>query len=534
MKHRRTGAAVVAGPLLLAGCGVVAVATSAQGSRDASTPSPHDIVTTVQATSGSATGSVLGALAMRPRVHLPSRPNIVMITSDDAAVTDLRYMPRVRNLLVRQGTRLTDAIAPTPLCVPARASLVTGQYATNHGARTISGPHGGAKSLHERTALPVWLHRAGYRTWFTGKYLNGYGESGVGPRHVPPGWDQWRATVDPTTYNFMEPVVNINGHLKRFHAYSTDVIRKQSLAMLGSHPRSHRPFFLWVNYVAPHFGGPHYRGDPAQRFRGTRAALKTTVPAPRDRGRFAALHLPDLPNMFERDVSDKPKASPSHHDYGPHGRHAARLAFDRRIEALQDVDRSVGATIGQLRRMHQLQHTLVIFASDNGYVVGQNHYVGKLWAYNDILRIPMVIRGPGVPRGKVVHTAVTNPDIATTIARVARARPEVPQDGVNILPWLHAPTRERVVPIVAWPLHNGAVRPKYAGVRVGPWTYVRYRNGAEELYDRVRDPYELHNIAHRARFHPELEEMRALSTRYRHCAGSTCPKTFYRPSNLDR
>lgn len=136
------------------------------------------------------------------------------------------------------------------------------------------------------------------------------------------------------------------------------------------------------------------------------------------------------------------------------------------------------------------------------------------------------MRGPRIPRGRTVRTTVTNPDIATTILAIAGAKPLRPQDGVNILPWLNAPTQLRVVPIEGWPVKNGTRR-LYSGVRVGPWTYVRLRRGGEELYDRSTDPYELHSLVHVGRDHRVLQQLRRLTRRYQDCAGSSCPKAFY-------
>jgi arylsulfatase A-like enzyme len=267
----------------------------------------------------------------------------------------------------------------------------------------------------------------------------------------------------------------------------------------------------------------HQFPDPANQ-------LLTTSPAPPDRGRFAGIGLPRLPDMF-RTPYGVPKHSPTlARTWNRGGREALRISFQRRIEALQDVDRSVAATIRQLRAMRLLKRTVIIFASDNGYVVGEHNIAGKLWEYNNIDRIPMVIRGPGVPRGKVMRTIVTNPDVATTIAALARAHPTRAQDGVDFFPWLGAGYRVRVVPLIAWPVNDGRGRPaQFKGVRVGPWTYVRYHRGGEEMYDRTKDPYELYNLAVDPAYHAQLVELRKLTKRYVSCAGASCPKDFYAP-----
>jgi len=454
------------------------------------------------------------------------RPNILMITSDDLSAPDLRYMPHVRALIAKQGVTFADAIAPTPICVPARASLLSGQYAHNHGARTISGPHGGFQAFSESRTLPVALERAGYDTLFTGKYLNGYGEDGSA-RYVPPGWTDWRATTDPSTYLFFSPRINHNGHLRQYHRYTTYVMRDQANQMLRAPRRARRPWFMWVNYVAPHHGGPIEAGDPKRRFTGWAGELASTVPAPQDRHVYDDVPLPHRPDMFEVPTG-APKNSPSRgHHWTRTQKRALRLIYDQRIESVRAVDRAVASHIRLLRKTHQLGRTIIIFASDNGYATGEHNINGKLVQYNSILRIPVLMRGPRIPHDRTVRTAVTNPDLATTIMAIARAKPLRAQDGVNIMPWLRAPTQWRVIPIEGWRVTNGTHR-LYSGVRVGPWTYVRLRWGGEELYNRATDPYELHSLVHDRRYAGALRELRRLNRTYRNCRGRSCPKAFYR------
>ncbi len=185
-----------------------------------------------------------------PAFSLPvERPNVLMVTVDDLAVADMAYLPRVRRLLQKRGVTFADAQAPTPICVPARGSLLTGQYAHNHGALTISGPNGGYSAFDDRDTIATALQGAGYDTLFTGKYLNGYGRNGT-ELDVPAGWTDWRATIDPSSYRFFRPRMNINSRLVRSKGYTTDVMTRQARRMIGNE-RGVRPWFAWVNYVAP-------------------------------------------------------------------------------------------------------------------------------------------------------------------------------------------------------------------------------------------------------------------------------------------
>ena len=495
----------------------------------ASTPS----AAAVRASDALGTGAALlrtGTAAQHAGLAAATRrPNVLMITADDAAPGDLRFMPHTRELIADRGVTFTNGVAPTPICVPARASLLTGQYTHNHKAYTIEGKGGGFASFDSRNALPTWLHRAGYDTLFIGKYLNGYGDAGSGTaRHIESGWTQWRPTVGGSTYNFMHPTLNINGRLARYDQYNSNLFADQTVDLLARPSRKDKPWFMWVNYVAPHHGGSLDADDPQVRYpRNPASWVKTTKPAPRDANRFRSLRLPQDANMF-RSVR---RGWFNGASMSPLKRRNVREAYQQRIEALQSVDRGVARSVAALRRTGQLRNTVVMFTSDNGYLVGQHNRFGKLYSYNDSQRIPVVMSGPGVPVGKRVRTAVTNPDIAVTIAALAHAEPGRQVDGIDVMPLLRLGYRERVIPTEAYPVHGGT-RPIYTGIREGTWTYTRLRKSGplrEELYNRATDPSELHNLAGRPAFASQLKRFRALDAQYRDCAGDTCPKDLSVP-----
>jgi len=206
-----------------------------------------------------------------PAYSLPvRRPNVLVVTVDDLASIDMPYLPRVRRLMHKGGVAFADGLAPTPLCAPSRASLLSGQYAHNHGAMTITGPSGGYAAFADHDTVATALQGAGYDTLFTGKYINGYGKDGT-EHDVPQGWTDWRATVDPSTYKFFNPRMNINGTLERSQGYTTDVMTAHAQQMISAE-RGDRPWFAWVNFVAPHTGGPAGEGDPKRLYPDTRRA----------------------------------------------------------------------------------------------------------------------------------------------------------------------------------------------------------------------------------------------------------------------
>ncbi|WP_170970160.1 sulfatase family protein [Nocardioides jishulii] len=445
------------------------------------------------------------------------RPNILMITADDATQADLAYMPKTRRLIANQGTTLTSGIAPTPICVPARATLMTGQYAASHGALSISGPYGGAASFMDRETLPVWLRRAGYDTVFVGKYLNGYGTHTT-QRYVPPGWSNWQGSA-AATYNYSTTVINDNGRLERRKRYQTDEFARRTNEKINAKSSNKKPWYMWVNYVAPHHGGPRDPDDP-ETWKDVLAkdVVKSPSPAKRHRNTFRLVNLPNKPNMM-RVHPDKifPRSATPR---SATGRRAMRESYQQRLESLLAVDEAVASHIRALKKTRQLSRTIVMFSSDNGYFNGEHNLSGKLFWYEESLKVPMTLRGPGIPKGKKVSTPVTNADIPVTWAAIAHARPTRTVDGVDFRPYLKRGEVSRTIPLSGWPHHTGPTKPDplYTGVRVdNQWTYVNFR-GHEELFDLVSDPYQLSNLAKNPSYAARLNELRETNERINEAA----------------
>ncbi|CAM3478825.1 sulfatase-like hydrolase/transferase [Nocardioides dubius] len=448
-------------------------------------------------------------------------PNVLLITADDMSVDDIAHMPALQSLIADQGVTLTDGLAPTPLCVPARASLLTGQYAVNHGARTIKGRTGGPKALRKpQRTLPVWLQSAGYDTLFVGKYLNGYGLNR--PKQIPAGWSDWRASIDDSTYSFTETEFNANGRIVKPEGYNTDIIADMSREALESRD-AERPFYMWVNYVAPHIGGPRESDDPSVVFGDDPdAQLSTTMPAEKYRNKFADQELPDVPEMW-RGTRGSHWYLPEH---SSNYKAAMREVNQQRLESLLSVDDAIANTVAELEDQGILDETYVIVTSDNGFMVGHNNRMGKVLPYDNSLRIPILMRGPGLPRGTTSDLPVTNPDLAATIAAIAGAKPNRPIDGTDVLSLLQEQkSGKRPIPISAWPVKGGRI-PMYTGIRYGSYTYVLPTHGPEELYDRSVDPGESRNLARQPRYRDLLKRLRAWEAEYRDCAGDACPKEY--------
>jgi N-acetylglucosamine-6-sulfatase len=258
-------------------------------------------------------------------------PNVLVIMTDDQTVESLRVMTNVKRLLRDRGTSFSNSFVTYALCCPSRATFLTGQYAHNHGALGNKPPHGGYARLDRTNTLPVWLQDAGYYTAHLGKYLNGYGRRS--PTEIAPGYDEWRGSVDPSTYRFYDYTLNENGRLTTYRRYQTDVYARKAARIIERRAPAERPFFLWVAFLAPHGGGPRKPDDPS--------TLATPVPAPRHRDDFAAEPLPRPPGFNEADVSDKAAGIRNRPLLTRSQIGEIREMYQQRLESLLAVDEAV-------------------------------------------------------------------------------------------------------------------------------------------------------------------------------------------------
>lgn len=423
-----------------------------------------------------------------------AKPNVVVVMTDDQTQAQMRAMPRTRRLIGRRGVKFDRFYVTDPLCCPSRATFLTGQYAHNTGVISNGGPNALA-AFDEQNTLAVWLQRAGYRTAFVGKYLNDYGLDD--PERVPPGWAEWNALVEPSTQNYFGYRVNDNGTLRDYgsdpHAYKTRVIGRLAVDAINNATLGDRPLFLYVGFNAPH---------------------APSTPAPRDAGSYADATAPRTPAFDEADVSDKPSFVRDRPRLDQNALARIDDRNQRALESLTEVDRQVSRIVEQLRRKGQLGNTYLVFTSDNGYIDGDHRIeFGKLLPYEPSSRVPLLVRGPGIPSDETSAALAGNIDLAPTIAAIAGAEPTIEVDGRSLLPFATEPDRDDDRPL----LIESLVRDEstyygypYEAIRAGRYLYVEYETGDEELYDLADDPFELQSLAGDPRY---SRTRRALASR---------------------
>jgi arylsulfatase A-like enzyme len=455
-----------------------------------------------------------------------TKPNIIVLLTDDQESRSMRVMKTVAKELKRKGVTMKRFYDNFPLCCPARTTIFTGQYAHNHHVISNVPPDGGYgvfNELHGDNYLPLWLQAAGYQTSYIGKFENGYAEPdeyGTLPKDVPMGWNDWHVLA-PSRAQYFNFTLNQNGKLHKFpeseENYSTDVFTHKAQRFIRSNARAATPFYLELGYAAPHGGGG---GSPG------RSCNRAAVPAPRDLATLKGKFRNTLPPSFnEADVSDKPSSISQKQPLTP-GQISDTLRKRRCAwESLLAVDDSVGTLIHEIERDGIKQNTYIFFLSDNGFLRGEHRIRdNKRFLYEESARVPFIARGPGIPHGMSSEDVVVNADLTSTILQLGGATPGVEQDGQSLMPRLLDPQGEsgRAILLEAY------AGEQVLGLRTSRYLYTEWDGDSNpvvpqrELYDTYADPYQLNNLADDPAYLSVVLELGDELDDLIDCAGASC------------
>jgi N-acetylglucosamine-6-sulfatase len=443
-------------------------------------------------------GAVLAALAglgsglAWPVADVPprERPNVIVVLTDDQRADTFEAMPWLRRQLTRGDSgwiSFPNAFSNTPLCCPARASLLTGRYARHTGVLD----NGDGGRLDESSTLATWLHEAGYRTALVGKYLNRY-PFGRLP-YVPPGWDRFvakRNQSGETVYRDFHAVDQGSPVLVR--PYATDWLAERAIEFVRTAP-STRPFFLLFAPSAPH---------------------SPWIPAERHESAYDELPVPEPPNVVGALrgappwVRSLPEPSAA--------QRAAWLDEQRRAnETLLGVDEALRAFVEALG--DRMDDTYVFVLSDNGYSFGEHRWAGKRCPYEACVRIPLAVHSPWADGGER-PPVVSMVDLAPTILDLADAGHVEPLDGASFALTIESQhgTLFAQPPEAVFLEWTGDARiPAWTAVRTADLKLIRYEDGFEELYDiggrmGSPDPWETLNGVTDPRYARTLARLRRL------------------------
>jgi len=462
----------------------------------------------------------------------PPKTNVVRIITDDQDVSSMWVMAKAQQYLGAKGVSYTDATVSLSLCCPSRVTHLTGQYTHNHNVWDNAGTRGGyANFAQPENSLAPWLKAAGYATAHVGKYMNGY-KAGVAAQ-VPPGWDEWFTVIEPPTgsYRYYDYSVSDNGTTRAYGTadsdYVTDVLSNRAVDQLRAMQATGKPFFLDYWPTAPHYGvgrtptthfgpaaGPAYEnanpGAQAPRSANFRPATDTIPQGLRD-------YIPVLEDYF---------GTP---DYEQNLDGSYRDA----LNALESVDDSIEALVNELDALGQLDNTLIIFTSDNGMMWGNHGLTMFKWEpYEESLRVPLLMRGPGIPQGVTSNRPVSNIDIVPTILQATGVSAGRTLDGKALVPYPVDPLidKDRALlvesnsydPASPNQFPGAFVVPRFKAVRTSGFQYTEWFDGYVELFDLQFDRVEMHNLADDPNYAANRVKLSAAITQLDSCVGATC------------
>jgi arylsulfatase A-like enzyme len=428
------------------------------------------------------------------------KPNIVYILSDDHRYDFMGFTGAVPGLktpnmdaLAREGAHMSNAFVTTALCSPSRASILTGQYAHTHTIVDNSAP------LPEGlTFFPEYLQDLGYKTGFFGKWHMGNTDD------MPqPGFDQWVSFMGQGTY--YDLTLNINGERvpQPKGSYTSDNLTEKALDWLNSLDNN-EPFMLYLSHKAV-----HSEFEPAERHEGMYEALPIVTPpsmylTANDSSKFYgdSILSPQTPVNF-KDIPEWVRRQ-RHSWHGVDHMYHGQIPFDKfykaYLETLMALDESIGKVTSWLKENGLEENTIVIYMGDNGFSFGEHGLIDKRHAYEESMKVPLLIKYPGyVQAGLTLDQMVMNIDIAPTLLEIAGME-KIPEQiqGKSFLPILQQKNvdwRDRIFYEYYWEMAYPST-PTIFAVRTNDYKYIFNHGlwGINELYNIKEDPYEMNNL----------------------------------------
>ncbi|MEU3304050.1 sulfatase [Streptomyces sp. NPDC006678] len=460
-----------------------------------------------------------------------TRPNIVLMMTDDHAVpaigaygSAINRTPAV-DRLADEGMRFDNAFCTNSICSPARATLLTGTYSHVHGMTTLEQP--GQKFDAGQPSFPETLRAAGYQTAIIGKWHLGHGGSSD-----PRGFDHWEVLPEHGVYH--DPVFLTADGERQYAGHVTDVITDLALGWLDGRDPD-RPFALLIQHKAP-----HRAFEPAERHR--HLYEHDDIPAPATlhddyadrapaaveaRMRMSDLQPYDLKAPVPQGLSERAEREWRYQRY-----------IKEYLRVIAGLDENVGRVLHYLDISGLADRTAVAYTSDHGFYLGEHGWFDKRFMYEPSLRIPLVVRWPGVvPAGTSCDELVVNVDFAQTLLDMAGLPAHERMQGSSLLPLLRGerPKNWRDSVYYRYFEHLDAchhVQASY-GIRTRSHKLIHYpghgsgqvgasaetREPEWELFDLERDPDELHNRYDDPEYVPVVtdltERLTALQLRYR-------------------
>jgi len=433
---------------------------------------------------------------------LTSRPNIIFILIDDLRWDEVDYpfvkVPNIQRI-AREGVRFRNAFVTTPLCSPSRASYLTGQYAHKHG---ITDNRDHSPRSHELVTFLRLLHDSGYETAFLGKWHMGVDDN---PR---PGVDHWVSVKGQGSY--FDPEFNVNGRRETKRGYFTDILNEYALDFLKQ--KHTKPFLLYISHKAVHPDLIQYADGSISDPSGGKF-----IPAERHKNLYADAEVPHRPN-YAKPPEGKSSLLRRIGDLPPLGPKTVTddETIRNRLRMLASVEGGVADIFNTLENQKQLDNTLIIFTSDEGYFYGEHGLSAeRRLAYEESIRIPLLMRWPKlIKAGSSIDQFALNIDIMPTLLEIGGATAPKEIHGHSLVPLLRGekvPWRDSfLIEYFSDKVFPRISKMGYQALRDERWKYIHYTelDGMDELYDLKADQYEMNNLAGRPETGETLAKMR--------------------------
>ncbi|MEZ5427894.1 MAG: sulfatase [Pyrinomonadaceae bacterium] len=420
--------------------------------------------------------------------------NIVYILLDDQRYDAMSFLGGQKFLqtpnmdqIARNGIHLPNAFVTTSLCSPSRASILTGQYAHRH--RVVDNDSPVPPGL---IYFPQYLQKAGYETAFIGKWHMGGGTDA--PR---PGFDHWVSFLNQGHYLPHKDGLNVDGKHVEQKGYITDELNEYATDWLEKRS-ARKPFMLYLSHKAVH---------------------AEFIPAERHKGKFENETFVEPKTQNPDNVSGAPmwvrNQRNSWHgvDFPYHSKLDIAEYYKRYAETLLAVDEGIGQIIDLLKRKGLYENTLIAVMGDNGFAFGEHGLIDKRTAYEESMRVPLIMELPAVFKpGTKVEQVVANIDIAPTFLALAGLETPKNMDGKSYLPLLKGekiPWRESLLYEYYWE-YAFPQTPTVHALRGDRFKYINYYGlwDINELYDIRADPLESRNLIYDPEYKETVDRMR--------------------------
>ena len=412
------------------------------------------------------------------KVVVSKKPNIVFILTDQWRGEALGYAGdsnvKTPNLdaFAKEAVDFTNAVSVTPVCTPHRAALLTGKFPTTTGmfVNDIYLPS-------EELCMAEIFKEAGYNTAYWGKWhLDGHGRSTFIPKERRQGFEYWKGLECSHNYTKMPYYDNDDTEIKYWEEYSPFAITKDANQYLTDHANDEKPFLAFISIATPHY--PHDSAPQKYKDMYIPETLKVN---------------PNVPKELEERTRKELQ-----------GYYAHATA----------TDIAIGNVLAKIKELNLSDNTIIVFTADHGEMMGAHGVkpFTKQLPWDESIRVPFLISYPSIDKNKgtTVNAPINTPDILPSLLGLVGIKIPEGIQGENLSNLMKNPDpdydRAALVMGVA-PFGANFKDPEYRAIKTKQFTYIKTPEGASNLFDNFKDPYQMDNLLNKPEFENIQKEL---------------------------